>query len=301
MLYEVIHRTLYDYSAQVTVSHHAARLMPRERPGQELLSFDLSISPRPTVRRERTDFFGNGVTFFALQEVHDRLEVTARAHVRMQSREMPALGLSPAWESVAALFSDPVFPKVVDAYQFVFHSPLVRTAPDIADIARSCFPPGRPLQEAVFALNHLIHREFVFDPEATTVATPLEEVLKNRRGVCQDFAHIGIACLRSLGLPARYVSGYIRTHPPEGQERLRGADASHGWFAAYCPELGWLDFDPTNDKIPDHEHIAVAYGRDYTDVAPLSGILTGGAQHELKVEVDVLELPTETICGSESL
>jgi transglutaminase-like putative cysteine protease len=297
MEYEVTHRTLYEYSYPVTVSHHAARLKPLPRPGQELLGFVLQVLPEPGEVRTRNDFFGNEVAYFSLAHPHKRLEVIARSHVRVKLTEMPALALSPAWEQVVGIFSDPISPQVIDPYQFSFPSPLVRPTPEIAEFARPCFEPGRPLLEAVEALNAMIHREFKFDPKATTVATPLEEVFENRAGVCQDFAHVGIACLRSLGLPARYVSGYIRTHPPEGQERLRGADASHGWFSVYCPDLGWIDFDPTNNIIPSDEHIWVAEGRDYTDVAPVSGILHGGGEHEIKVEVDVLEVESSPLPG----
>ena len=185
------------------------------------------------------------------------------------------------------LFRDPVSPEVVEPYEFIFDSPQVRASLELADYARESFAENTPLLVGARELTRRIFKDFKFDPKATTVATPLEEVLEKRRGVCQDFAHLGIAFLRSLGLPARYVSGYLRTRPPEGRPRLVGADASHAWFAIFCPGLGWVDFDPTNDVQPAEEHITVAYGRDFGDVSPVAGILTGGGDHEVKVSVDV--------------
>jgi transglutaminase-like putative cysteine protease len=187
----------------------------------------------------------------------------------------------------------------VDQYQFCFDSPLLRTAPDLADYARGSFPAGTPLLVGVANLNQRIFRDFKYDPVATSVATPLEEVWAKRRGVCQDFAHLAIACLRSLGLPARYVSGYLRTHAPPGKERLVGADASHAWFSVYCPSVGWVDFDPTNNLLTGEEHITVAYGRDYSDVSPVSGIITGGGHHEVRVSVDVEPLGDGEAAGEE--
>jgi len=187
------------------------------------------------------------------------------------------------------MFRDPVSPEVVEPYQFVFDSPQVRVSFELADYARESFKNGTPLLAGTKDLTRRIFTDFTYDPKATTVATPLEEVLMTRRGVCQDFAHLGIACLRSLGLPARYVSGYLRTRPPEGQPRLVGADASHAWFGVFNPGTGWVDFDPTNNVQPAEEHITVAYGRDFGDVSPVAGILTGGGKHNVKVSVDVAE------------
>jgi transglutaminase-like putative cysteine protease len=219
--------------------------------------------------------------------------------VTLSASTPPALTLSPPWTEVAELFRDPVSPEVVDQYQFCFDSPLLRTAPDLADYARGSFPAGTPLLVGVANLNQRIFRDFKYDPVATSVATPLEEVWAKRRGVCQDFAHLAIACLRSLGLPARYVSGYLRTHAPPGKERLVGADASHAWFSVYCPSVGWVDFDPTNNLLTGEEHITVAYGRDYSDVSPVSGIITGGGHHEVRVSVDVEPLGDGEAAGEE--
>jgi transglutaminase-like putative cysteine protease len=294
MIYQISHRTIYEYAAPVTVSHHAARVEPRSLAQQATEQFALDIDPPPALKKTRSDYFGNRVWGFAIQEVHTRLDITATSRVTVSPGTPPALALSPAWEKVVDLFSDPVSPEVVEPYQFVFDSPLLHVSPELADYARQSFAPGIPLLMAVADLNRRIFADFKYDPVATTVATPLEEVLSKRHGVCQDFSHLAIASLRSLGIPARYVSGYLRTRPPEGKKRLVGADASHAWFSVFCPSTGWLDFDPTNNILPAHEHITVAYGRDYTDVSPVTGVITGGGSHQVKVYVDVeaLEMPS---------
>lgn len=291
MKYRITHRTVYDYSEPVTVSHHAARVKPRTQAVQQRETFVLHITPAPSLRKMRTDYFGNRVCFFSIQEVHQRLEITAESCVEVARVTPPVPALSPAWEKVVQIFSDPVSPEAVEPYQFVFDSPLVRATRELADYARESFGRGTPLLVGALDFTRRIHRDFKYDPVATTVATPLEEVVANRRGVCQDFAHLAIAGLRSLGLAARYVSGYLRTRAPEGRERLVGADASHAWCSVYCPDLGWVDFDPTNDLMPAEEHITVAYGRDFGDVSPITGILTGGGKHEVRVAVDVEEIP----------
>lgn len=290
MTYNILHRTLYDYAAPVTVSHHVARLEPRATSAQAQESFSLKIFPEPTLRRERVDYFGNQLCLFSIQEVHSRLEIITHSRVSVRTEKPPVPESSPPWEEVAALFRDPVSPEVVEPYQFVFDSPQLRASFELADYVKGSFPEGTPLLAGARDLTRRIFKDFKYDPKATTVATPLEEVLEKRRGVCQDFAHLGIACLRSLGLPARYVSGYLRTRPPEGRPRLVGADASHAWFSVFCPGAGWVDFDPTNDLQPAGDHITVAYGRDFGDVSPVAGILTGGGKHAVKVSVDVAEV-----------
>jgi transglutaminase-like putative cysteine protease len=287
MTFNLVHSTIYEYASPVTVSHHAARVEPRALPRQQVEDFSLRIGPTPAVIKSRVDFFGNQVCGFSIQEIHQRLEIMARSRVTVAAAKPPALSLSPDWEGVVKLFSDPVLPGVVEPYQFMFDSPLLGASPELADYARKSFLAKTPLLAAVADLNRRIFSDFKYDPTATTVATPLEEVLEKRRGVCQDFAHVAIASLRSLGLPARYVSGYLRTRPPAGQERLVGADASHAWFAVFCPDVGWVDFDPTNNLLPAEEHITVAFGRDYSDVRPVSGVITGGGAHVVKVSVDV--------------
>jgi len=287
MTYRILHRTHYEYSEPVSVSHHAARVTPRDSGHQRLEDFAMSVNPEPAVRKMRTDYFGNGICFFSIQQRHREFTLEASSQVTVTAGTPPAPTLSPAWEEAVAMFRDPVSPEVVEPYQFCFDSPMVRTSPELAAYALESFTEDVPLLVAAGNLSQRIFTDFKYDPVATTVATPLEEVWTRRRGVCQDFAHVAIACLRSLGVPARYVSGYLRTRPPEGQPRRIGVDASHAWFAAYCPRIGWVDFDPTNNLLPGEEHITVACGRDFTDVSPLSGIISGGGFHDVTVSVDV--------------
>jgi transglutaminase-like putative cysteine protease len=290
MNYHITHRTLYEYAAPVSVSHHVARLEPLNTATQSRGSFSLQIFPEPALRKARADYFGNQLCFFAIQEIHSKLEIITHSRVTVQPRNMAQNESVLPWETVAEMFRDPVLPEVVEPYQFVFDSPQIRASRELADYALESFGKDTPLLAGARDLTRRIFEDFKFDPKATTVATPLEEVWEKRRGVCQDFAHLGIACLRSLGLPARYVSGYLRTHAPEGRPRLVGADASHAWFRVFCPGTGWVDFDPTNNVQPAEEHIIVAYGRDYGDVSPVAGILTGGGEHEVRVSVDVAEI-----------
>lgn len=290
MTYHILHRTLYEYAAPVSVSQHVARLEPRATSTQTPADFTLEIVPEPTLRKTRTDYFGNQLCLFSIQEVHARLEIVTKSRVSKRAGQSIALDAAPAWEEVAGLFRDPVSPEVIEPYQFVFDSPQVRASLELSDYARESFANDTPLLVGARDLASRIFSDFKFDAKATTVATPLEDVWDKRRGVCQDFAHMGIACLRSLRLSARYVSGYLRTRPPEGKPRLVGADASHAWFAVFCPGVGWVDFDPTNNVQPAEEHITVAYGRDFGDVSPVAGILTGGGEHEVQVSVDVTEI-----------
>jgi len=290
MNYEIIHLTNYEYESPVSVSQHVARLSPRTTVSQRCEQFALEIAPLPTLRKARADYFGNELCLFSIQEVHQQLQITSRSRVTVAAGLNVVAAESLPWEQVAALFRDPVSPEVVQPYEFVFDSPQVRVSFELADYARESFAPNTPQLVGARELTRRIFTDFKYDPKATTVATPLEEVWAKRRGVCQDFAHLAIACLRSLGLPARYVSGYLRTRPPAGQPRLVGADASHAWFSVFTPKSGWLDFDPTNNCQPSGEHITVAYGRDFGDVSPVAGIITGGGQHEVKVSVDVVEV-----------
>jgi transglutaminase-like putative cysteine protease len=291
MNYRILHRTVYDYSAPVTVSHHAARLKPRLTEVQPRADFSLEISPAPAVRTMHTDYFGNQVCFFSVQQIHRRLEITATSRVWVNRVTPPVPGLSPAWKKVAALFREGGMGDTAGLHQFRFDSPLLRATPELAAYARASFGGDTPLLVGAQDLNRRIYTDFKYDPVATTAATPLDEVWRTRRGVCQDFAHLAIACFRSLGLPARYVSGYLRTHPAPGQARWTGADASHAWFSVFCPGLGWADFDPTNNLLPGEGHITVACGRDFSDVSPVSGSLVGGGSHHaIKVAVDVQEI-----------
>jgi len=287
MNYRITHRTLFEYAAPVSVSQHVARLTPRLTAAQAFGDFTLTIEPTPALRKTRTDYFGNELCFFSIQEVHQQLEIVTQSRVTVKPVAKISIEDSPAWEEVARLFRDPVSPEVVEPYEFVFDSPQIRASQELAAYALECFGEETPVLVGAKELTRRIFKDFKYDPKATTVATPLEEAWQKRRGVCQDFAHFGIACLRSLGLPARYVSGYLRTRPPEGKPRLVGADASHAWFSVFCPKNGWVDFDPTNNCLPGEEHITVAHGRDFGDVSPVAGILTGGGNHEVNVSVDV--------------
>ncbi len=290
MNYRIVHRTTYRYSEPVTVSHHAARMAPRSTTHQQCSDFKLSIKPAPAVQSTRTDYFGNSVCVFSVQGLHRELEVTATSLVKVAPPEELLFAASPSYAEVRKLYLDPVSPSLCEPYQFVFDSPHVQVRPEYADYALASFTEDTPVLSGARDLTHRLFMDFKFDPTATTVATPLDEVWRERRGVCQDFAHLAIACLRSIGLPARYVSGYLRTKPPEGQVRLIGSDQSHAWFSLHCPGAGWVDFDPTNDTVPGEEHPVVAFGRDFSDVSPLVGLLTGGGNHEIEVGVDVEEI-----------
>jgi transglutaminase-like putative cysteine protease len=290
MRYRVTHQTRYAYSQPVVLCHNEARLQPRRTPCQACGPSAVAIEPLPGERAEREDFFGNRVLYFAVQEAHERLTVTATSEVEVTPPPVSDHDASPAWDGLRDGLVGVTDAETRMARQFVFDSPCAAATPDAAAYAAPSFPPGRPVLAAVHDLNRRIHREFRFDPESTTVATPVAEVLAQRHGVCQDFAHLAIACLRSLGLPARYVSGYLETLAPPGQPRLQGADVSHAWFSAYVPGLGWIDFDPTNDCGPAERHVTTAWGRDYADVTPLKGVIFGGGAHTLEVSVDMVRL-----------
>ena len=291
MDYQLVHKTVYQYSEPVTVSHHAARMEPVRDGRQDCSFFSLRILPEPDVCTTRHDYFGNSVTVFGIRELHRTLEVQAISRVTVREITPPVPNLSPVWTEVAGRFRDPVSPQDTGAYEFCLDSPMVRLAPEFALWARESFAIGTPILVGVAELVARLFSEFEFDPVATDVATPLEDAWMARRGVCQDFAHVALACLRSLSLPARYVSGYLRTVPPAGEARMQGADASHAWISVFCPLNGWVDFDPTNNIMPSDGHITVATGRDYSDVSPLSGILTGGGENTVDVAVDVIPLP----------
>jgi transglutaminase-like putative cysteine protease len=288
MSFEIVHTTEYDYSESVSVSHHVARLSPRALAQQDCVQHELQIDPAPAVRVPHVDYFGNTMTFFAMQGAHSRLTVRARSTVAVRATAHPKPPDTPPWDLAPG---QPALP--LDAIEFVFESTLRRSSvagpagADLAAYARRSFPPGRPLIEAVVELTGRIHEDFTYDPKATTVATPLADVFRSRRGVCQDFAHLEIACLRSLGLSARYISGYLATVPPPGAPRLVGADASHAWLAVYCPGVGWIDVDPTNNVLPSDQHVTLAWGRDYGDVSPIRGVILGGGGHSLRVSVEV--------------
>ncbi len=310
MKYRVTHTTVYHYSQPVGLCQNEARLQPRNFWRQECHGSRFDIKPAHADYRERIDFFGNRVAYFATQQSHTQLIVTAISEVTIFSRQNNLdLFNQMTWEQVRGLLQETTLQgqvqsqqtqsqmqnqdltlELLEAKQYILDSPMVTITPGLADYAQSSFLPNRPLVDVVRDLMQRIYRDFTYDPAFTTIATPLSDVLSFRRGVCQDFAHLAIGCLRAYGMAARYISGYVETLPEPGKQRLVGADASHAWFSVYIPGTGWLDFDPTNNTVPLDQHITLAWGRDYADVTPLKGIAFGGGQHTLSVSVDVLRL-----------
>ncbi|HEX4137143.1 MAG TPA: transglutaminase family protein [Bryobacteraceae bacterium] len=288
MIYRVRHLTTYNYEDPVSVSHHILRLTPHNSPRQTCRQSSITIAPKPPGCTRHTDYFGNTATVFTLIEPHDRLVVEATSELEVNAPSLPDFSVSPAWEKVRDSLPFDCTGEALNAFQFVFDSNRVSVRPELAEYARDSFSPDRPLLEATLDLTRRINQDFRFDTKATEVSTPVETFFEKRRGVCQDFAHLQIGCMRSLGLPARYVSGYLRTVPASGQPRLVGADASHAWCAVWSPGAGWVDFDPTNNCVPSDGHITVAQGRDYSDVSPIYGVLLGGARHTLDTGVDVV-------------
>jgi transglutaminase-like putative cysteine protease len=287
--YKIIHRTTYTYESPVTVCHYTARLEPRALPFQECPWHEITIRPEPVQRAERADYFGNTSIYFEIEGSHQKLEVIARSLVEVEPSVAIDPSATPVWESVRDMCRSDQFNSYSLAGELTYASPLIPVGIVYAEYARPSFPAKRPVLEAVCDLNRRIHEDFLFDPSATDFATPVEEVLKKKRGVCQDFAQVMIACIRSLGLPARYVSGYLETLPPPGQVKLVGADASHAWVSVFCGEsIGWMDADPTNNILPSDRHITVAWGRDFSDVSPLRGVTIGAGEQRLQVAVDVL-------------
>ncbi len=288
MHYRITHRTTYRHSETVPLCQNALWLTPRDDEWQKRLSHQLEITPAPTNRGTRTDYFGNEVTYFTLDNGYRSLEIVSVSEVKVvPPSDKDRAADSPAWEALAGDDCDDLSSSGIDRFQYRFDSPLSIASDDLADYARVSFTPHRPIFEAARELTRRIHADFAYDPCATTVQTSVAEAFNLKRGVCQDFAHVEIACLRSLGLPARYVSGYLRTIPPSGQPRLVGADASHAWVSVYCGAAGWVDFDPTNDLVPSTDHVTIGWGRDYNDVTPVRGLFIGGGHHELNVSVDV--------------
>ena len=289
-LYDLTHTTTYDYHSPVTVSHHLLRVCPRRLARQSRLEHSVETDPVAATTSQRTDYFGNDVTFATIEGAHRRLRIISRSRVAVGPAFIPDPTETPHWESVRGLCRSDRSSAVLEAIEFTFPSPVVPLESAFIEYAFVSFTPRRSILDAALELTARIHADFKFDPTATTVSTPLLEVLEKRRGVCQDFAHFQIACLRSLGLPARYVSGYLETIPPPGQPRLIGADATHAWVSLFCPGIGWIDLDPTNNCTPSIRHITAAWGRDYSDVSPVRGVLLGSGEHTLSVAVDVLPL-----------
>jgi len=308
--YRITHTTLYHYSQSVGLCQNEAKLQPRNFWRQHCHSNHFDIKPTPMDLRERVDFFGNRVVYFSTQQPHTQLIVTAISEVTIfpkqnnldlfnqmtweQVRNLlqgtPLQGQSQSQQIQTQLQNQDNNLEILDARQYILDSPMITITPELSEYAESSFQPNQALVEVVHNLMGRIYKDFTYDPTFTTIATPLSEVLSFRRGVCQDFAHLAIGCLRAYGIAARYISGYVETLPEPGKPRLVGADASHAWFSVYIPGMGWLDFDPTNNTVPLDQHITLAWGRDYADVTPLKGIAFGGGQHTLSVSVDVLRM-----------
>lgn len=288
--YELRHVTRTVYPSPVLVSHHLFRLAPRRMRRQLVLEHVVDTEPGASAVSCRQDYFGNEVQYVTLEGAHTELSVTARSRLVVGAAYIPDPGETPSWEVVRRVCRTDRSRSVMEANEFTFASPMVPVGAEYAAYAAESFRDGRSLLESALELTRRIHKDFVFDPSATTTTTPLEEVMRERRGVCQDFAHLEIACLRSLGLAARYVSGYLETIPPPGQERLVGGDMSHAWVSLYCPGLGWMDLDPTNDCMPSMRYVTLGWGRDYGDVSPTRGVLIGAGEHSVSVAVDVVPL-----------
>jgi transglutaminase-like putative cysteine protease len=288
MRYAVRHSTVYEYGGDVAHSHHLLHLTPRDFDFQRSLSHSIALDPEPSSALDGVDAFGNPITRVEYERSHDRLSVIAEMEVEVLPRP-DGLPAGDSWESVRTRLSyhaEPMKADDLEACRFRMQSSHVLIKQALEDYAKDCLGAGRSIEEASEALMRKIRREFKYVPGSTTNRTPVTEVLKTRRGVCQDFAHLMIGCLRSSGLAARYVSGYIRTARTGGDE-LVGGDASHAWVSVYCPPAGWLDFDPTNDCRVGEDHVTVAWGRDFGDVSPLRGMIVGGGRHKLSVDVSV--------------
>lgn len=323
--YSVRHLTRYSYSYPVTLSHHAAHLLPRVAERQLCHLARLSITPKPSSQRQRKDFFGNPVSLFSIDQSHDALMVLSESRVTVAPPPLPDPQQTVPWEAVAAVLSQPLmaahslntpmpetlgvmaplagteYGEILDATRYLYESAMIPPLPGLRDFALQSFTPGRPILAAALDLTQRIFRDFSYDPEATDIATPLAHVLAERRGVCQDFAHLQIGALRALGLAARYVSGYLLTGntppAPKGEVKpeakkdkpaLIGNDASHAWVSLWIPGHGWVDLDPTNNKFALEEHVTVAWGRDFDDVSPIKGVMVGGGEHTVSVEVAVI-------------
>ena len=291
MKYAVKHKTWYSYTESVPFCHNLVHLAPRNLDCQACSSYKLTVHPQPDAIRRRTDYFGNPVDYFSIQEAHERLEITSSFSVEVR-RTMQQLDYEAvAWEDVVDTVRGDRTRSGLTIYQLSLPSPWTTISASVRQYAQRSFSPRVPILEATCDLNRRIHEEFTFDSRATTVHTPVSEVLTLRRGVCQDFTHLAISCFRSLGLSARYVSGYVRTHAPPGGKKLVGADASHAWVAVYGGPLGWIEMDPTNNVVVSDAHICLGWGRDYGDVSPIKGVFVGGGRHDMGVGVDVVPDP----------
>jgi len=286
--YQITHITEYEYFQPIAICHNIAKLLVRNTSDQQSIKTNINISPEPDRISEYVDFFGNKVLYFAIQQEHKKLTVSIQSIIEktISSPIQVNIYSDLAWNEIPALLLD-VTPEHIAAKQFISETDYTKTSSEIHEYALKSFINGRSFFESTKELMQRIYTDFEFKPGSTNVTTPLIEVMKERKGVCQDFAHLSIACIRSVGLPARYVSGYIETAAPEGKEKLFGVDASHAWFSIYIPNTGWIDFDPTNNIIPSQQHITIGWGRDYADITPLKGVIVSSGKHKLSVSVDV--------------
>lgn len=293
MRFRVKHITEYQYAARVTRCYNVANVIPRNTERQRCISNRVTLSPTPSDSQTRTDYFGNSTFHFEIQKPHTKLTITALSEIEVSGNDHDLkLDLGVTFEE-ALEYLRYDSPEGIEAREYLLSSPMIECSDVLAEYARPSFDPKRSLKSCVGDLTKRIFTEFDYDPQFSTIATPLSEVLKHKKGVCQDFAHFQIGCLRSIGIPAKYVSGYIETLPLPGEEKLVGVDATHAWIAFFCPGEGWIEFDPTNDKLAGNQHIITAFGRDYYDVTPLRGVLFGGGSSPiLSVSVDVSRIET---------
>lgn len=295
MRFVVRHTTHYQYAARVTRCYNLANVIPRETARQHCLRNRIKLSPVPAIAHKRKDYFGNKAFHFEIQKPHSELTITAVSEVQVNSKDRDLnLDLGISYHEALEYLDREKNQETMEAREFLLNSSMIECSDALADYARPSFTPDRSLKSCVSELTSRIFNDFTYDPQFSTIATPLTDVLKHKKGVCQDFAHLQVGCLRSMGIAAKYVSGYIETLPKPGEQKLVGADATHAWIAYYCPEEGWIEFDPTNDVLADSgsQHIVTAFGRDYYDVTPLKGVIFGGGQSPvLSVSVDVSRVP----------
>lgn len=288
MIFEVSHKTVYHYTAPVAQAYHLVHLAPRQHERQRTIRHSLIIEPAPSSRNDFEDYFGNPASTVGIESSHSELVIHSRGVIEVKAPPPIDVRSSAAWDGVAAQLSPSHPPYDMNVMQYVMPSYHAAVTPRVVAFAAPSFKPGRPLLECALDLNSRINSEFKYDSAATDIATTVDDLLRIGRGVCQDFAHLMIAAMRAFGLPARYVSGYLLTYAPPGKKKLVGSDASHAWVSVWAPGIGWVDFDPTNNMIPKDEHITIAYGRDFQDVSPVTGVLLGGGSHHIDVAVDVV-------------
>jgi len=289
MRYLLSHRTSYTYASSVDSAHHIAHLRARAFPGQKVSSISIATHPEPALAVQHIDHFGNHIDIYRIDQPHQRFDIEVRAEIDVHFPDPPPATQTPKWEEVRTMLNGGGFPTPITASEFVYDSPLVPFDAALRDYGAKSLTPGRPILEAASELKKRIKADFEYHPGATDISTPLHEVFEGKAGVCQDFAHVMVAALRAHGLAAGYVSGYIRTVHSKDEIALRGSDASHAWVALWCgAETGWVHLDPTNDLIASQDHVAVAWGRDFSDVSPLRGVILGGESHSYGVDVTLV-------------